>query len=338
MNVMREINKWMCKNGKTHLLLDGGTLTAKEGFYEAYVRDVLNREKLCVVEKKTHPHFRFFIDIDYVDQEYGVPDFEKIALEIYGCIDAAGPCVLAAAQPRPTPKGTKYGLHMIWPESIVTKQSANSLRMKILNHLGHEDWEKIIDSSVYAGSGLRMLWSLKNEDGSTPYVPWGRIDTPGGEFKKFHDTRPSVEYLKMFSIRVHHHHQNVEVPSSSTSSSSFSEIETFIQTYLPGQSKARVLKISPCKKIRGLWVSTSSKYCENIKREHKSNHVWFNIRPSSGSWSEISQRCQDEECKGYVGRSYRIPSRLIPDTNERVLDCSPRRTIYDYLPDGWKGC
>lgn len=328
---MREINTWLCKNGRTHLLLDGGTLTAKEGFYEAYVRDVLNREKLCVVEKKTHPHFRFFIDIDYVDdddKEYGIPDFEKIALEIHGCVQDLGSCVLAVAKPRPTQRGTKYGLHMIWPESIVTKQSANSLRMKILDHLGHEDWEKIIDSSVYAGSGLRMLWSLKNEDGSTPYVPWGHIDASGGgEFKKFQDTTPSVSYLKMFSIRVLNEPTTTEPPTTNNNP----ELEEFIRRNLPGQEKARILRISKCKNKKDYWVATSSKYCHNIKREHKSNHVWFVILKESGT---IAQKCQDEECKGYTGRFYRIPSRLIP--NEGVLDTSTHRTIYDYIPDGWK--
>lgn len=326
---MREINKWMCKNGKTHLLLDGGTLTAKEGFYEAYVHDILNCEKLCVVEKKTTPNFRFFIDVDIELDEQVEVDFENMALMIDKIVNL-GTCVLAICQSgnvgRKTQKGTyKYGLHMIWTESIVTKQSANSIRMKLIDALG-TDWEKIIDASVYAGSGLRMLWSLKNEDGSIPYVPWAIIKN--GTFQKINDIRPSVELLKLFSIRITH--QQLQEDTHSNNETQYTDLENFIHLNVPGQSRAKILKISKCKNKKDYWISTNSRYCHNVKRDHKSNHVWFVLKPGG----ILAQKCQDEECKGYTGRFYRIPSRLIP--NEGVLDTHTHNSIYDYFPDGWK--
>jgi len=316
---MREINKWMCKYGTTHLLLDGGTLTVGDSFYDDYIGDILHGERLCVVEKKTN-QFRFFVDVDFVSDEHEL-DFVKVSLVITKVVDL-GPCVLARARPRSVEGGQKYGLHIIWPESIVTKQRANSLRMRILSEMG-PDWEKIIDASVYAGSGLRMLWSLKNEPDSTPYVPWGEIRD--GAWAEFKDKSPNVEYLKLFSIRIE---GSVYVPHETPVANS--ELEMYIRTNIPGQASAKIVKVNRCKNKKDYWIGTTSRYCENVKREHKSNHVWFCLRPSG----MIAQKCQDDECKGYTGRFYRIPSRLIP--NEGSVDGNHIRTINDYLPDGWK--
>lgn len=324
---MKNIDRWRSSKNVTHLLLDGGTLSAKEGFYDAYVQDLLNLEKLYVVEKKT-PQFRFFVDLDYVGDTSEL-DFEKVCTEIHKIVNL-GPCVIAKAYPRKIEKGTKYGVHVIWYESVVDKPMANSIRLKILDEFG-PDWEKIIDASVYAGSGLRMIWSFKNESGSTQYVPWGKI-TNEGTFIQFSNVYPSVDFLKLFSIRTF----SVDPLPQIKPKENLTELEEFIRSNLPGQENARVLKISKCKKKeRGLWVSTSSKYCENIKREHKSNHVWFIVKPGK-DWYTIAQKCQDEECKEYTGRFYRFPSRLIPNNDERILDSGSHRSIYDYFPDGWK--
>lgn len=321
--VVRNINRWISKTSVTHLLLDGGTLSAKEGFHDDYVFDVLNGERLCVVEKKT-AQFRFFVDVDYVSDENEL-DFVKVATEIAKIVNI-GPCVIARAEPRSTPKGKKYGVHIIWPESIVNKQRANSLRVKILDEFG-PDWEQIIDASVYSGSGLRMLWSYKNEQDSTPYTPWGRIDD-GEPFREFKNNDPSVQFLELFSIRVSSSSPNTQQLETTEETG---ELETFIRKNIPGQQNVKVTRIGKCKNKKDYWVRTASRYCEHVKRDHKSNHVWFVLSPKS---STIGQMCEDEECKGWKGRLYRIPSRLIP--NEGVLDSGSHCIIGNYIPDGWK--
>jgi len=332
----KNIDRWRrCEKGVgvSHLLLDGGTLSVKEEtvFHEAYVNDLLLGEKLYVVEKKTTPYFRFFVDIDYVG-EVGL-DFEKVCKELFNIVNL-GPCYIAKAHPRNKPEGIKYGVHVIWPESVVDKPMAQSIRLKIIRELGDECWEKIIDSSVYSGSGLRMLWSLKNEHGSTPYIPWAKIS--GSNFELFSNVYPCTEILNMFSIRTTS--SSTCYSEEETKQQPTNDLEEFIRKHLPGQENARISKISKCKKSEnGLWVSTNSRYCDNVKKEHKSNHVWFNVRRLGNSgWYSIAQKCQDEECKEYIGRLYRFPSRLIVDANERVLDTSTHRIISDYFPDGWK--
>jgi hypothetical protein len=328
---MKETNRWFRKNGATHLLLDGGALSVKNNetndFYEAYVKDLYKGESLYVVEKKTN-HFRFFVDLDYTpDDEDELLDFEKVVLEISKIVKL-GPCFVAKAKPRKNNGKTKYGVHLVWPESVVDKKVANSIRMKLLNELG-SDWERIIDASVYSGSGLRMIWSLKNENGSTPYVPWGKVSDCGFKFEKFEQVFPSVEHLKLFSIRISD--DDISQTPTKIENENTEDLEKFIRENLPGQNNAKIVRISKCKNKKDYWVSTNSRYCQNVKREHKSNHVWFILKPYACT---ISQRCQDDECKNWEGRLYRFPSRLIP--NEGSLDTRPHRTINDYLPDGWR--
>jgi hypothetical protein len=64
----------------------------------------------------------------------------------------------------------KSGVHLHWPNVIVDRTRALNLRSKIIESLGPGPWDKVIDASVYGGSGLRMLWSHKKPSGD-PYVP-----------------------------------------------------------------------------------------------------------------------------------------------------------------------
>jgi hypothetical protein len=193
------------------------------------------------------------------------------------------------------------------------------------------EWASVFDPSVYAGSGLRMLWSLKNEEGSTPYIPWG-VCSEAGVFTEFENKSPSVAYLKMFSIRV----AGADAGACADTGvllpkESLEELQEFIQKNVPGQDKTKLLRITKWKKSDDYCITSDSKYCENVKRCHKGNHVCFRLTKNG----ILSQRCNDDECKGFKNaRLYRIPSRLIP--NEGVLDSRTHRTIYDYLPNGWK--
>ena len=91
-------------------------------------------------------------------------------------------------------------------------------------------------------------------------------------------------------------------------------IEEFIQENLEGQKAYIVTKIFKHKDT--YLVSTNSKYCENLKRAHSSNHVWFHI-----SGKIIAQKCfcrcetirgrRDGFCKDFYGRKYELPDKII---------------------------
>jgi len=113
-------------------------------------------------------------------------------------------------------------------------------------------------------------------------------------------------------------------------------VETFIREYLPGQRSSRVHGIFKFKTI--YLIKTNSKYCENLGREHGSNHVWFKIE----SGGTIVQKCfctcdttvgrQRGLCKDFTGRANRlspsIVTALFPEKN--LCKIKTKRSIYNY--------
>jgi hypothetical protein len=90
-------------------------------------------------------------------------------------------------------------------------------------------------------------------------------------------------------------------------------IELFIQKNMDGQGRAEVTKIFSDK--QSYLVSTTSKYCENLQRDHGSNHVWFRI-----DGHVIIQKCfctcetmkgrRYGFCKDFYGRKHTLPSKI----------------------------
>ena len=220
---------------------------------------------------------------------------------------------------------------------------------------GGVDWNEIIDSSVYGdlrrksrGSGLRMPWSYKlskhiscRGEGCEHCKGTGKViqvaylplfvykHGPLSALVKV-DQQPSVDILKMCSVRTEDpQHITIEPPSSVIKEGSFSDVQTrdeiqndelrglvedFIQKNLEGQSTSIVTKIFKHKET--YLVGTNSKYCENLKRAHSSNHVWFHI-----SGTVIAQKCfcrcetirgrRDGFCKDFYGRKHTLTPKII---------------------------
>lgn len=326
------MDKWKVPRGTgTHVLMDGGILMVPKEeireFHQAYVQTINFGSKLFVVEQKTD-RFKFFVDLDYkAPEKLSDEDLLQFCSIIHESLggDKISECLIAKARPRSVggPQGTsliKSGVHIHWPRLIVTRTEAINLRSKLIQALGEGPWDTIIDASVYGGSGLRMLWSHKKPTGD-PYIPWRQLNSTR-EFSKV----PSEEILELFSVRTDENSQeqkiNIEI----------SGIEEYIQKYLVGQEKARVKRIHR-HEHDGWYVQTDSKYCENIRREHKSNHVWFSIH--SG---RISQRCFDQEtCNEFHGREHILPPSIVEQLNDVAIVGSPSFTfLVDFLPDRTK--
>lgn len=290
----------------THTLMDGGILFVLDEdmnhFFHVYIQE-LKRNKLYVVEQKTNV-FKFFVDLDYKAPEKLSDEFLlEICNSIHESLGRPGRCCIARAQPRPVKDSLiKSGVHIHWPDLKVTKQQATANRSKIILDLPDMDgldWSQIIDSSVYGGSGLRMLWSHKKPSGG-PYLPWRTLD--GKEFSK----EPNIETLSLFSIRCPTNEKQVEDEVCGLASDC---IEEFIQRYLPGQQRAQVKKIQRMDEGSDAWyIQTDSKYCESIRDEHRSNHVWFLL-----SKGRVSQRCFNDECKGFAGAEHILPPSIVDE-------------------------
>lgn len=324
------MDKWRVpRGGGTHILMNGGILVVPredlQEFYQTYVQLINSGSKLFVVEQKTEK-FKFFVDLDYKAQEKlsdeDLLQFCSIIHESLGG-DRVSECLIAKARPRSVGNSLiKSGVHIHFPRMIVTRTEALNLRSKLIQALGEGPWDAIIDASVYGGSGLRMLWSHKKPTGD-PYIPWRQLNSIR-EFSKV----PSEEILELFSIRTD---EAVSV-TSGEHDVEITGIEEYIQKYIVGQEKARVKRVHR-HEHDGWYVQTDSKYCENIRREHKSNHVWFSIH--SG---RISQRCFDQEtCNEFHGREHILPPSIVEQLNEVAIVGSPSCTfLMDLLPDGTK--
>ena len=216
------------------------------------------------------------------------------------------------------------------------------------------DWNEIIDAAVYGnmvrktkGSGFRMPWSYKKAKHSACDGQWcsgcekGKVDQlaylpvfmyhhgPLSTLMKI-GMDPTLDILKMAVVRTNEPQDtHVEPPSTVIKEGTFTaaqtkdevhddalkgKIEEFIRTHLEGQGNAYVPKIF--KKKDTYLVSTTSKYCENLKREHGSNHVWFII-----SGQTIIQKCfclcptlrgrRDGFCKDFCGRRHHLTPSIV---------------------------
>jgi len=322
------ISKWNRKGNEvpTHVLMNGGQLFVPDrdldDFWRAYLADLSSGQKLYVVEQKTNK-FKFFVDIDYRNEKpLSAENAFEICCKIYSAVGDSGRC-LASRAPYRSEKGLiKSGIHLHWPDLVVDKNEALALRTSILLELEEDHWAETIDASVYRGAGLRCLWSLKKDVGGS-YVPWRSV--PDG---KALNPTPCLDALKVFSVRTI---GNVSSSKSSFSTDS-SRIEEFIQKNIEGQENAGVRAVRRTKggEGKGFYVETDSKWCERIKKEHKSNHVWFYINGGC-----IVQKCLNEECLEFSGREHFLPTSI---SNESVrVDTPARPRLVDLLPPSWRG-
>ncbi len=216
------------------------------------------------------------------------------------------------------------------------------------------EWNDIIDASVYGsvarrskGSGFRMPWSYKRakheacggrgcehcKNGQVdqlPYLPlFIYTQEPFCTMMRI-DQKPSVKILKMSAIRTDQpKNVTIEVPSVKVKEGSFSAeetkdeiydeelrslIEDFVRKNMEGQSDAYITKLFKNKET--YYAATTSKYCENVQRNHGSNHVWFII-----SGREILQKCfsrhetiigrRDGLCEHFCGRRHKLTNAIV---------------------------
>jgi hypothetical protein len=346
-------------NKLSHVLMNGGVLSVPSDrlneFYDKCIEAVLSGDKIYVVEQKTK-YYNFFVDVDYkADDALDLNEIQSICKIICNKMMTKGgkECLISVAEPKPSGDKIKTGIHLNFPGFVVNQASAIALREHILVALyiakGSEDWEKIIDSAVYGdiskrskGSGFRMPWSHKMTKGVTegPYLPVF-VYKPGGLLSSLTKIgqRPDAQILAMSAVRTTStDFVTIEGPTKAIKEGSFTEIQTkdevsdielkynierFIQKNMNGQSDARVSKLF--KFDNRYLISSNSKYCENLGRNHGSNHVYFYI-----SGDRITQKCfctcdtldgrRSGYCKDFVGSTYQlnqsIVDKLYPEKEE----------------------
>ena len=327
MNILKW-NHGKAGEAPTHVLMNGGQLHVPDkdtlDFWRAYLSDLACGKKLYVVEQKTEK-FRFFVDVDYRAPEALSDEAAlEICRKIYAAVAVEGRCVAARAPAREDKGRVKSGIHIHWPDLVVTKSEAVSLRTQILMDLDEDHWAETIDASVYRGAGLRCLWSLK-KGANGMYTPWRSV--PDG---KVLNAAPCLDALRTFSVRTESTARTTFKGDPEVGD--FTRLEDFIQKNMEGQENARVRAVRRTKKGegKGFCVETDSKWCERIRGPHKSNHVWFYINDRN-----IVQKCLNEECLEFSGREHFLPPSI---SNESVrVDTPARPRLVDLLPASWHG-
>lgn len=319
-----------------------------------------------------------YVDEEAIDLET-IKQIIKVVCDKVKNITGKVKCIVSVSEPKPKSGNIKTGIHLNWPGCIVDQEQALNIRSHVIKHLmlvySAINWENIIDKSVYVGSGFRLPWSHKKSKhqhcqgkgcvvcentGKLTEGPYLPIFLYMDEDITHVDAHPTIDMLMNVTIRTDETRVNVSVESIKDYETVFKKkegnfskkqtkneflnseiqahIETFIRQHIKGQSNARVQKIY--KDGKDYLIKTNSKYCENLGREHNSNHVWFLI--TGDNRGNICQKCfcrcettKDRKygfCKNYSSRAH-ILTKFIQDTlyPEKVKELKEK--VYTHLKD-----
>ena len=280
--------------------------------------------------------------------------------------------LISVAEPKPIDTLIKTGIHINWPGFVVNRSSALGLRDHVINTLnlayGSRDWKDIVDISVYGnssrntkGSGFRMPWSHKKgkheacagqgcelcnntgKETQSEYLPiFIYKHGPSSTLQKT-EQKPSVDILHMATLRT----QSMEpvIIEGTREEATFTTLQTknefkdqealllveaFVRKNVEGQTTASITKMF--KYNKQFLVSTNSKYCENKKCNHNSNHVWFHIIGDT-----IAQKCfsttnvlrQYGFCKDFSGRRHQLSKKITDILYEdgKVETYTPKKKV-----------
>ena len=237
---------------------------------------------------------------------------------------------------------------------------------------GSRDWKDIVDISVYGnnsrntkGSGFRMPWSHKmgkheacvgqgcnlcnntGKETQSEYLPIFIYRHGHSSTLQKTEQKPSVEMLHMATLRTQNTNPTIIEGTSNNSreEATFTTLQTknefknqealllveaFVRKHIEGQTNASITKIF--KYNKQFLVSTNSKYCENKKCNHNSNHVWFHIIGDT-----IAQKCfsttnilrQYGFCKDFSGRRHQLSKKITDVIYEdgKVETYTPKKKV-----------
>lgn len=280
-------------NETTHLMMTGGKLKINPDmlikFLGQYVKSIKNGETLSIVEKLgNNCTMRFFLDIDKMN-------IRKEFIDVFDSI-------LPEVQYRIYSKETGLGTHVVF-DKVVYKSDAICLAKSIAANLD-SNLAKYIDCSVYS-TGLRMI-------GSSKFTNNAYIDTcymPIGNSKE----DINIQMLKESIVRLKSL-DNIETKIQTDKTNQECKIFEKISKHYANVKILGVRKYESCISIR-----VDSHYCQNVERNHKSNHIYFVLNNTR----HIYQKCYNNSneysgrkiclCKDYKSKKIKL-NKLTYDT------------------------
>lgn len=249
-------------------------------------------------------------------------------------------------------KRRKFGFHLHFPTIRVGSPVALVVRRSVIETLEKEfpgvvanGWPSCVDEAVFNGSGLRLPWQRKGPSASPEnvYAPW--LERKSGEWTEL-DASTVLKSVKLTravlstcSLRCGPNESatplsrgtiseeelaalnerddsgaasNALVGAKHVSLSKFSSALPALQACLPpeyaDQKFTAVLETDTVFLIR-----SSSKFCQNVGREHGSSNVYFVLRPGGVSQhcycrkGDLEGRSSGKTCKDFAGRIHHVP-------------------------------
>ena len=353
----------------THFRLDGGKLCVPDklhgDFVEMLGRDLFHGRPWHLVERRT-PFFNMFVDLDLKDSPEALP-VRDICLVTHDVVShhamssAATETTATVCLPRRwdrrqqdrphfaarlipnSDEGVLYrhrGVHIIW-DVVVNADVAMHLRDAILKRCQErwstQDWEKLVDSAVYKGSGLRMAGCHKGDVASLVYWPVYRLSGREATYAGVpcNTLTDVIECVRMSTIRyLDKPPTQIDVPPPKKCRAAKKsdlvcekQIELFDiinQTLLPvyrNNDRPKLEDHGTTPAGVPFWnVTNRCKFCLNKGSEHRNQHVWFKVTPTF-----VYQFCYDQDHVGVYGpcKKFRSPGMPVPKhLQQRLLKLS----------------
>jgi hypothetical protein len=338
---------WWMKHGSqtpaTHLLLDGGRLCVPDDhagtFLNVYFNAILRAESVSVVELKT-PIFKLFFDIDArVDSPEC--DFSKVfrcmyeAVHEFWVLERAAKMIICSAPP----KNDKIGFHVIFPAILVNAPIALAFRDVVVQKLKdecqgicHNTWEDAIDPCVFKANGLRVIYSHKGPNEERAYTPAALIEDEHAAIEHIpHESLSSQdrrEFVHACSLRTfgatltpcaggqdtiadqpHVHKAGGVVIGRSVPLDVYAEMLPKVQAVLPPEY-AQQRFVGMFKTEHAVMLRSSSRYCQNVKREHRTSTVYFCVT-RRGVCQKCYCRKDDHGCAEYSSQHYPLETAVL---------------------------
>jgi len=268
--------------------------------------------------------------------------------------------------PKKTKDGVKLGIHITFDNIFATSSTALHVRGKILELLAMEEnpfvnsWDHIVDSAVFKGSGMRPIWAAKQDDLKRVYVPRIEYIFDSNESDIIeHMINPdeiikSLSLIKEMVVRTCLRTKGTptKLRDSTIDINDASPVESTHFSHVSLREYADVIKeitkLIPDKYVGNITgvVRTehaymfrhSSKFCQNVGREHKSSNTYFLISRAGMRQCCYSRKDDDEHrCSEYRGEHINVSAKIIDELFPEEIKKSlppplmPSESIKEYM-------
>ena len=254
----------------------------------------------------------------------------------------------------------KVGVHITFDNIFVTSPTALHVRDKVLELLNVEEnpfansWEQIVDAAVFKGSGMRLPWAAKHDDLKRVYIPRmeylldsqesGIIETvlcPDDIIKSLTLVKEVISKtcLRAKGVLTKLRNPDIDIECSSPTHSGnfshaslkeYSSVIEEIERLIPTQYEGKVTGVIKADNV--YMFRHSSRYCENVGRNHKSSNTYFLVSKAGMRQCCYSRKDEDVgqkycRCSDFRGEYIKMPSSMIeelfPEEDKKSLPPPP---------------